>query len=100
MGRLEDGDVVVVDDALPRDSILDRGVRKLERDRVAGLQLVDVAERRAIRRPVPGDVDELVLARHVRLEVAAGTPAKVADARAVDDDEVQVESLDSDARDR
>jgi phosphoribosylamine-glycine ligase len=40
--RVEHGEVVVVDDAMARHAIDERGVRKLEEDLVAGTKLVDV----------------------------------------------------------
>ena len=68
MARLEDelfatagfehGEIVVVDDSMGRHAVLDRAVRELDGDRVAGLEPIDVRERRAVRRAMAGDVDE------------------------------------------
>ena len=89
--RLENREIVVVDDAMARHAVLDRAVRELDRDRVAGLELIDVRERRAVRRSVPGDVDELALSRHERLAVPARPAPQVAGVRPVDDDDAEPE---------
>src|SRR4029453_7806336 len=62
--------------------------------------LVDLPERRSVRRAVPRDVDQLALARHVRLEVPPGTAAKIRDAGAVHADGVEVDPRDLQLGDR
>src|SRR6185312_14724764 len=57
----EDGEVVGRDDAMSRHLVVEGAVRDDERDRITGAQAVDVGERRQVRGPVAGDVDEPVL---------------------------------------
>src|SRR3954449_5471425 len=49
------GDVLGVDDPRSLDGVAERPVRHRDREPVAAAQPVDVAERRPVGRPVPGD---------------------------------------------
>ena len=89
--RLENRQIVVVDDAMARHAVLDGAVRELDRDRVAGLESIDVRERRAVRRSVSRDVDELALSRHERLTMPARPAPQVARIRPVDDNDADPE---------
>jgi len=98
--RVEDGQIVVVHDSMAGDAVVDRRIRELDRDRVARPELVDVAERCTVRRPVAGDVDELVLAGHEGLQVTPRASPEVGHARPVHDHRVEPESRDAQPGDR
>ena len=98
--RFEHREVVVVDDAMPRDAVDERRVGKFEEDLVTRSKLVDVRERREVRRAMPRDVDELLLAGHERLQVAPRPAAQVGHLGAVDHDHVDPEPRDLDSRNR
>ena len=98
--RLEHGGLRRLDDPVAGDRVLERRVRELHEDAVALAQLVDPGERRAVGRPVPRDVDELSLARHPRLQVAARAALERVGVGAVDDHLVQAEPRDPQPGDR
>ena len=57
------GKVTGVDDTPPLDPVAEAGVGQAQRDRVAAAQRVEVAERGAVGRAVPGDGRRPALAR-------------------------------------
>jgi hypothetical protein len=98
--RLQHGEVVGVDDAVAGDLVVEGRVRQLEGDGIAGAEAVDVGERRQVRRPVAGDVDELTLARYVGVHLAARPLCQVVVRGAVDDDRLEAEAGDDHPADR
>ena len=71
---------------LSYDDVLERALQGADVDDVAGLELVEVAERRAVRRAVAGDGGVAHLARERRGRVVAGALAQVVGRHALDDD--------------
>ncbi len=58
-----------------------------------------LGQRSPVRRAVAGDVDELALAGHVRLRIAAGAFRQRRAVRALDDDGLEAEARHGDAAD-
>jgi hypothetical protein len=83
-----------------RGAVDERAVRHLEPDGVAAADLVDVRERGEVGRSVARDVDEAVLARHVRALVAAGPFLQRVVVGAVDENHVEPDAADDDPPDR
>src|SRR5439155_1474074 len=97
--RAENGEVAGGDDPVLRRAVDERRVRQLDLDRVSGPDRVDVRERREVRRPVSGDVDEAVLAGHERAQVAARALRQRVVVGAVDENHVESDAVDPDPAD-
>ena len=101
VARPEHREVVVRDDDVVGDAVDERRVRKLERDAVAGPELVDVRERGQKGCSVSGDVHQAGLfTRHERLKVAAGAFFEGRLVGAVQKHHVQSEPRDDDLPER
>ena len=72
----------------------------LDRDLVAGGELVEAVERRAVGRAVTGDRGVAELTRHGRVGVVAGSLAQVGHGDALDHGRVDADLRDADHRDR
>src|SRR3954453_7525540 len=88
------------DDAVGLHRVDEVRVGHLDLDLVARLQRIDMAEGREVGGPVTGDADCRALSRESRVGVMAGPLLEARGVGPLDEDGVEVESLDLDAPDR
>ena len=98
--RLQHGEVLVVDDLGLLDAVDEAPVGHVDDDPVARVELVDVAERRAVGGAVAGDRRRPALAGQRRLGVVAGPLAEALEIGALDDVLVHADRRNLDPRDR
>src|SRR5215212_5329251 len=98
--RVDDVDAARVDDARALDAVGEPAVRHAQLDAVAARELVDVAERGAVRGAVASDADGPALAGQRRAAVVAGPGAQLRRPSALDDHRAQADRRDTEAAER